>query len=451
MALAPAVREALIEALQDAFTHQSLTEKLRFHLGLRLDRIVQGAGFTEIVTRLVDHLDMLGEARALVRTMDESVPRNGKVRAFIATYPDYPPYLTEAEREDVRVGLASVFKTLAVLQTFLQDRLSIDLSKIADIGSADAAPYLEFLVRWADHQGRIEALVQAALQGYQDPVLQAKAMPLVQRMSARRPQGAVPQGDPYAACYLEGKLMIDREPLRKAVKKLVREQNPRVLSVRGAVQSGKSHTFYYLEHISGKERNFEIITVDLKDEPSAEFRPNMLIRSILRLMGRNQSVIAIPKPEDSASPARWVKDLAEYLVGEIKSSQKTWLIVLDGFADPDLDPNTRDLVRQLVGRAAKEQLLRVALLDSADDLLPPDVAGRLADETIESFTRDHLRAFFKSFALTIGGQTATPELEQKLDVIVDDIWGTQAQGVDGHNAQLASRALTWVAKLGGGG
>jgi hypothetical protein len=449
MALAPAVRDTLIEALGE-FSPPGLTEQLRSQLGLRLVDIVQATGFKEVVTKLVDYLDTLGQARALVRTMEESLPGNAKVKAFIAAYPDYPRYLTDVEREHLRVGLSRVFATLAELRAFMMYRLATDLATIADLVGSSAEPYLKFVIRWADHQGRIEALVQAALQDYQDPVLHAMATPLVQRMSALRPRGAVPQWDPYAACYLDGELMIDREPLRNTVKKLVRDQNPRVLSVRGKGRSGKSHTFYFLEHIAGKERNFEAILVDLKDEPSAEFRPNMLIRSILRLMGRNQSVVGIPLREDSGSPARWVKELADYLVGEIKSSQKTWLIVLDGFADKDLELNTRDLVRQLVMRAAREQLLRIALLDSADDLLPPAVAGRLVDETIESFTRDHLRAFFKTFALTVGGQTPSPDLDQMLDEMVDDTWGIQAQGVDVDNEQLADRALVWVAKLRGG-
>src|SRR5256885_10244374 len=93
-----------------------------------------------------------------------------------------------------------------------------------------------------------------------------------------------------SACDLGGKLLINREPLRSALRGFAGGPKPRVIAVNGPSRSGKSHSLFYIMHISEKQRKYEAVAVDLKQKAPATYRPNEMVRSIVRQMGRDKSV-----------------------------------------------------------------------------------------------------------------------------------------------------------------
>ena len=103
------------------------------------------------------------------------------------------------------------------------------------------------------------------------------------------------------------------------------------------------------------------------------------------------------------------------------------------------------MVRELVVRAARETLLRVVLLQYADDLLPLELAGRFEREPISAFTKDDLRGFFQSY-IRMQGEEPEPAA---LDEIVDSIWNSVPTGGPERNEQLAAKAAEWVRKVEG--
>lgn len=449
MSYSAPVRQDLERTLKTAFNYDTLAIHFRNHLARRLDQVLVKDALDVAVPKLIDWAEQNGYERPLVRLMQEAAPNSGDVVTFFEKHTGYPALLATADRESLRVALSSVFLAYGDLRTFVQTYLLTDLNDIAGaapLPDTPAEPHLFTLIRWADHFDRIEALIRGALTQFPgQAVLDALARPLLAAIAKRRPSAQKGYEDPFKACTLDGTLFINRAPLRHAIERLSAGANPRVFAVNGPSRSGKSHSLYFIAHIEEKQRKFEKLVVDLKDEAPAKFRPNMLVRSLVRQMGRNKSVPDIPKEEDSSTPARWVRDLADFLLGEIKDSQKLWVIVLDGFGNPNLDELTREMVRELVVRAARESLLRVVLLQYSDDLLPVELAGRFEREPISAFTKDDLRGFFQSY---IRMQGEEPE-DAALDEIVESIWSAVPGGGPERNEQIAAMAAEWLRKVEG--
>src|SRR5439155_9096118 len=134
-----------------------------------------------------------------------------------------------------------------------------------------------------------------------------------------------------------------------------------------------------------------VASIDLKEEQHARFRPNALARSIMLQMGRPQQVQYMTKEDEAGSLPRWARDLCDLLIAEARASAKTWIIALDGFYHPELPTETKDMVRELVKRAAlPDSPLRVVLIHYSDDLLPLDIKSRVEPESLKPVTPEEL-------------------------------------------------------------
>ena len=454
MALTPSERTALEAALADGFPAEpSLRQVLESHLNFRLNQVVAAGPLDRVIHDLVDEFEGRGATRALIRLLDEERGGNPNVVAFIRSYPSYPRLLNGGERERFREGLASVAPTWRRLRRLLRDALALEGEQLfgAPIQDGDPVPPgdMTWLVRWLDYMDRVEDLLSFAQTRFSDDaVFLARAGDLLTLVGARKRAAKIVAGpsDPFTACELDGKHFIDRRDLREALRKIGTDATLRVLAIAGPRRSGKSHSRYLIEHVGSKERRFEAAVIELEsDESPAVFAPDLLVKRIVRLMGRNTSIAMVPRREDSAGEVRWVKDLAEFVVGEVKAAGRPLLVVLDGFSDPNLMAPTRDLVRQLVKHAATQELLRVALLGSADDLIPPEASGRLAREVIGAFDDTALRDFFLRLAASRPGDP--PPLAESLDAVIGDIRAMAAVGAAEGNEARALRAAWWVREL----
>ncbi len=403
-------RLELEAALKSAFNYDSLSGPFRNVLGRRLDQVVVNDAFDLVVPRLIEWAEHNGWERPLVRLMQEALPANDGVIQFFQRNREFPALLLPADRESLRLGLSASIRTYQQLKDFASAGLGLDLDQIVEgqaAGDSSSDLYLPFFIRWTDLFDRVEALINSALATFSAQTeLVAQLRPLGRAVVSRRPASRMAGDDPFQAFDLDGKLLIGRPPLRNLVRRLTDKPIVKVLGVKGPATSGKSHSFYFIAYISERVRTFETVSVDLKEDGPG-ILPAELLRRMLRRMGRNKSVADVPKREDSASDARWIGDLADFLIGEIKDSQKLWVGVLDGFSAA-AEPLTRELVRALVLRATREPLFRIILLEYSDDLLPQEVAGRFESEPIGPITEQHLSDFLLTYARSCGEE---PEAE----------------------------------------
>lgn len=251
--------------------------------------------------------------------------------------------------------------------------------------------------------------------------------------------------DPFDACDLRGKLFINRVPLRNALRDMFAPDGAtRVVAVKGPSRSGKSHSIYLIEH-GERVGSYEKAVVRLEqNQGPVTMTPTLLTQSVLDLIGGDAA--RVPPESHDVTETRWIARMADYVVGQIKTKPRTVFVVLDGFADPNLPAQTKQLVQEFVKRADREPTLRLALLDYTEDLLAPDVAGRLATEPIGSFTEDDLRFFFASYAKT---QRVPEPPAAAITTIVDEIVKALPPADRERNERVAAVVKEWTRRLKG--
>lgn len=249
--------------------------------------------------------------------------------------------------------------------------------------------------------------------------------------------------NPFEACDLGGKLLINRARLRESIGKVTKDGGEtKVVAVKGPPRCGKSHSIYFIEHIE-RLGHYEKAVIRLEEVFSpATFAPDELAASILNLI--NADATRIPSKRPGVVDARWVQMLAMHVVGHIKARPNKVLVVLDGFSYSSVPTLTRDLILELIRHADREPRLRIALLDCGDDLLVAQTAGRLAVEQIEAISDNDLRNFFISLARAQERASPTSEV---LDEIVRDVRETAPAGDATYNEKIAQVVEAWTEKL----
>jgi pimeloyl-ACP methyl ester carboxylesterase len=442
-----ALRNDLTQVLQSAFTYDALTLNTP-QLGIRFASI--GADRNTAHRSLVEWAAGKGRLRALARLMVEERPTAPGVQTFAEKHPDFGAFLTSDERELLRQCLAdSSFANYAALRRFGVEAMLVDLNDFLPNPPAEsdaAAAHVPALVRTADFVGQVEALVGVTLRRFPGPVVEGKLRPLLDALQSRRAKGG-PSDSPFDACDLQGKLFINRAPFRQALRDLTADNGAiRVVAIEGPTRSGKSHSKFMIEYLERLGR-YDKALISLEDDTPATFTPEVLIATIVRRTGGTDRNLNLKKTR-SETKERWIKRLGDELLSHVNQRARAVFVVLDGFDQPSLRTDTRDLVQELLKRAATEARLRIALLGYQRDLLPQEVTGRVAAEPITGFSQDDLRRFFVQYARDRGKTTPAPAV---VDVFVQDVSAAvpQNQPAPERNEAVAKAVEAWAERLRG--
>lgn len=425
----------LASAVQNAFDLKAFDRLLSQRLRRRREDISVGSNVPTIVDAVIEDAERHNWTRDLVREAVRMNPGNERLRSFAETYPQFAPArLIKSEVSDVQTALGSAFSTYDDLKFMVKTQCEEDLDVITDrgavadggsgIGSGALPEVVLSLIAWFDMRFRTVDLLEGALrQRPSDPVLGAHGKRILAALRARETASGYRPADVFDACLIQGRLFIDRTDFRQALKKLSQGTTKKVVAVNGPANSGKTYSAQLVSFVAAERKYFEVACIDLKKEQHAIFRPSALARSVARQMGRNLSVPHMPKEEEAGSTARWVLELCDWLVGEAKASGKPWVIVLDGFYHPDVLAETRDMVRELVNRAAAVgSVLRVVLLHYSDDLLPLTAPRSIvATEEIKPLTRQELFDFVKRLAEQQGEVPGDPDIDGIVDEILTNV------------------------------
>jgi hypothetical protein len=370
------------------------------------------------------------------------------VRNFAEKHATFGALLTSDERELLRQCLTdSSFANYGALRRFGMEAMLVDLNDFLSDAPSDAdgaTPRIAPLIRTADFVGQVEALVRATLRRLSGPVAEGKLGPLLTVLQTRRTQGG-PSDSPFDICDLQGKLFIDRAPFRQALRELTSDDGAlRVVAIDGPTRSGKSHSKYLVEYLERLGR-YDKALISLEDETPATYTPDVLIATIVERTGGDGQHLNLKKTR-SETRDRWIGRLANQLLNHVKQRTRPVLLVLDGFDQPGLRPETRGLVQQLLKRAATEVRLRIVLLGYQRDLLPQEVSGRVIVEPITGFTQDDLRRFFVQYARDRGKASPAPAV---IDVFVHDVIGAvpQTTPTPERNEAVAKVVEVWAERL----
>jgi hypothetical protein len=441
-----AMQSDLIQVLQSAFTHDALKLHVT-QLGIQLASIVTQ---TDTAHRaLVEWAISNGRLRAVVRMMAEERPSDAGVQSFAEKHPGFGALLTSDERDLLRQYLESSMTNYAALRLFAIEAILLDLNdfflSVPD-GSANAAPYVPVLIRTADFIGQVEAVVGLILKRFPGPIVDGKLRPLLDTLRTRRAK-AGPSESPFDACDLQGKLFINRSTFRDALRDLTSDKGAtRVVAINGPSRSGKSHSKFLIEYLERLGR-YDKALISLEDDTPGTYTPELLISTIVKRTGGDEKDLNLTKTRGETRD-RWIKRLGDELLNHVNRRARAIFIVLDGFDQPSLLTDTRDLVQELLKRAATEARLRMALLGYKKELLPQEVSGRVAAEPIAGFTEDDLRRFFMQYARDQGKAYPTKAV---LDVLVQQVCAAvpQNQPEPERNEDVAKAVEVWAERLRG--
>lgn len=220
------------------------------------------------------------------------------------------------------------------------------------IVGATFGPNVLSALRTADDEGWLPRLLRAASNGVPaDTELGALAIAYA---SSDYAAGV----DHFTLCRLSGGyVMIDRDPLRRSMRRLYDPAGQRILQVTGKNCSGKSHTRRLILHLNEMLGTFELVDIDLEEQlrmlgPDHVFYPDDLARLLVLRLGYVDFVVAAP-PEDQQW-ARWNLEFCTAFQARAANDQQRHWVVVDAFNKVPLSDQVIDLIKELAVRVSRE-------------------------------------------------------------------------------------------------
>jgi hypothetical protein len=194
-----------------------------------------------------------------------------------------------------------------------------------------------------------------------DPLLQNEELQTLAKNLLEPPFISTNGNDPYYAIVLGKPAFLDRKYLRDEIPEFTNpgKDTTRVLIVRGEKPGGKSHTYFFLQHLAfnvAGARFHSINLVDSKPDPRQLFKD---VGSELRF---DLSDNVFPKIKDDPQEAK-LQSYGSWLGGQIDTLQEPHWLVIDDLNHPEVTEPAREAAYELAKQAEiKKGNLWVALL-----------------------------------------------------------------------------------------
>lgn len=222
--------------------------------------------------------------------------------------------------------------------------------------------------------------------------------PALQKVKAEFAALTPPDGmDFFDMCRLSGgHVMIDRSGLREALRGISNPVGKRILVIKGAERTGKSHSVQLISYLNQMLNQFALVNVDLEALKQMSGTTNPIEPSYLaeRIVGQLPGDFELPKPPTDAQWSNWVIRFCDRFqkYGQ-KNLDEHW-IVIDSFNNVPLAQATFDLVKELARRInVTLPHFRLVLIGYTESL-PSSVLPHVAEDSIEPIDETHLIEFF---------------------------------------------------------
>ncbi|MCE7985234.1 MAG: hypothetical protein DYG89_29020 [Caldilinea sp. CFX5] len=294
--------------------------------------------------------------------------------------------------------LKDVFTVLADVQMLIEtadppNRVSLDQVAMGP----DLVEILRRIIRKADDENWLGNLLAAAIE------MRPVAPGLILLHTEFDDIITAERADHFATCWLLGdRVLVDREPLRDAVKQLdavpgSEAISKRVMVVTGPRKSGRSWSLQYIRYLNETRRNFRLVWPDLEElkliNDDEGFGPEDLGRSIAEQMGLD---MADWPTREKEKDEKWVWRFCDWLTRKLTGTQVVYWIVLDSFDKILLPDGIYLLIKALAKRIqANLDMLRLVLLSyNREDDLPADVIPDVKIVPTSPLGDQELLAFF---------------------------------------------------------
>lgn len=411
----------LVVVLQNAVGTEGQLDGILFGIGKghSTDHARQGP-FPEVARQVVAASAAGNWTREFIRELLWQRATNQMLQTFRDANPEVSPTrLRDGEIVLLREGMESAFPSyedLAPVIGAISRGAAADTIVARVLGEAPP-DFIRRVIAWFDDRGAVETLIDAA-KVRADPVLLARSKSVLTALKAREAAHGYRRPDPVEACLIDGRVFIDRVPLREAIRAFSPTPRKPIVAVKGPSRWGNTFSLQLLRYVASETGSFKLASIDLSEEQHVRFRPGDLARRIILQLGHSEDLRYMPTEADAGSAARWALELCDWLMGLAREAAKVWIVALDRFSHPDLPIETRDMIQILVKRAAEAgSRIRVVLLAYRDDLLPTDVRHQVSFEPLRQLTRGDLLQWLERLA----DQQGISIEEGVLDQIADSI------------------------------
>ncbi|MFJ8062988.1 effector-associated domain EAD1-containing protein [Streptomyces sp. NPDC096142] len=280
----------------------------------------------------------------------------------------------------------------------------------------------------AARRGKLRRLVELAAQ---DP--NTHGWPVFGYLAAEGPD--VPEADPCFAHLISGRqrAFIDRRTLRALLQEMLSGQGNRVLAVRGDQHTGRTYTWYLIQHVlAGSDIDYcriqmgkylaPVAVTDIANNLSEQFR------------GWNVSVDRYTSEDSQAlSLVNQIKGLMREERRNGRAPGRHWLVFDDSESVRFTEPALR-AVAEIVAAVVEEEMadqLRIVLL-AYDGWLSPDLQLYVSCESLEPIKGKDLHDYF----LAVAEDAGRPIDADQADRMVRDLAGQAHDGALGLDTPL---------------
>ncbi len=301
--------------------------------------------------------------------------------------------LNDTERRQMRAALSGSFSTPPYFDTLVR-ALSKNPNDFAPMSGISVR--IDALIEEYEAKGEILALIEmpTQVQGWEQNAGLKAALDIVRQSYLAR-QGSLwmRSPKPFNAYLLDqGRPFIDRKVFRQYCEELVPEKGKRFLVVNGEPGSGKTHSHYLIE-AAAPHYGYQFCFIELEQEIPSKYYPDVMARRIDRDLALPETE---PMIEQQNVPDRWAQELCDWLVKKIQLGGNHYWIVLDGFRNPDLPEETKQLVKHLIDAVDKRlPQTRLILLDFELASLPRKLRPFVRNEDIRAVDQPEMEAFFR--------------------------------------------------------
>lgn len=194
-----------------------------------------------------------------------------------------------------------------------------------------------------------------------------------------------PNDDFYTSYWvLREQPFLNRQTLRPLLKEFIQSNTRSLLQIAGP-GAGRTYTGELLDYLASQFGELRLVPVTLSKKDGPSYNVEALAADLLDPMG-----VGVPESSSSSDAA----SLCRLILRTTKQQPGLWMFVLDGFGQPDLQPQVQELVRLLAAKCTnpeyrrKMRLVLVNYTVPLEDVLPAAIVNE--DIPLPSVSRQDL-------------------------------------------------------------
>lgn len=248
--------------------------------------------------------------------------------------------------------------------------------------------------------------------GQYGPSLARASQDALDILAQRRAHNVGPDDPTGALTMQNGEPFVDRDLLRPKFSDFVNAESAcKVFIVRGHPASGKSHLWFYFNHLASAAPRDHRIYIDVNTMGPDPVGARDLIGKLALRMSLDMALLST---DEFAQEPRIAEKMCDWFVGQAQAFQQEnqrWWIVIDGLNAPFLTAGAIDLVLKLAIAIARDEAPSCyLLLLGLTEPIPPSIGDLVIDENLAGLTKADISTYIDRFANALGRPLAPTAL-----------------------------------------